>query len=310
MENIKPTEIKKELSPETVLKTMGKVFDIDTKGTAYSCIVGFSNLGFCDFSAEDEEGKEESAKFWKELMEKTQKILDDGLVGLSKDDTGEVEYEKKPIKEKYIEHLKEHGITNQFVYANIIGRAETDDKTHSLTEAGNSWWMNISDFNIAVIFDKDFFEEDEPKKNDLQRTFLNDKWKFNADDPKVVGFYEHVKKIFPDIKIGDARLVKLGRNSKRNVQGKGFDENGMPHPYEEFGFAFFPRVPKRTFKGLVVKIPKDELYDQRVQEVADIVQESNLQIPIYDTDGNVLWPQKMSFEEVKKLAVKTKQESE
>ena len=214
------------------------------------------------------------------------------------------------VKEKYLERLKQYEGKDHLAYFNIVGRSEGfGEKEHS-TEIGNSLFVHDTDTNFSVIFDKDFFEEDEPKKNDLQRTFLNDKWKFNADDPKVVGFYEHVKKIFPDIKIGDARLVKLGRNSKRNVQGKGFDENGMPHPYEEFGFAFFPRVPKRTFKGLVVKIPKDELYDQRVQEVADIVQESNLQIPIYDTDGNVLWPQKMSFEEVKKLAVKTKQESE
>jgi len=310
MENINPEKIQKELSPETVEKTMRKIIDIDAKGTAYSSIVGFSNRGFHDPSEESAEKKEKAEKYWKELIEKIQKILSNGLIGVPTQDTIERKGASKDIKEKYLESLKQHKISNQFVFSNIVGRSEQEEDKISLTKIGNSCWLSISDFNIAVIFDKDFFKEDEPKDKNLKRSFLHDKWKFNADDPDVIDTLEKAKKLKPYIKYGDEMLKNYGKNAKYDGKGKAFDENGMPHPYEEFGFVFFPRVPKRTFQGLVVKIPKDELYNQRIQEVADAVLESNLQIPIYDTDGNVLWPQKMSFEEVKKLAVKTKQESE
>ncbi|MFA5831033.1 MAG: hypothetical protein WC878_04370 [Candidatus Paceibacterota bacterium] len=296
MENINQEKTAKEISPETVEKIMGKVIDIDTKGTAYSSIDGFYIL--------KEEYKKEEMENWEKLRVKTQKVLNNGLVGLSKEDTGEVEHDGKPIKEKYIERLKEHGITNQFVYANIVGRAKTNDEKYSSTEIGNSFWVSCDDFNIAVIFDKNFFDEVEPQLNSAKRSFLNDKYTFNADDPKVVENFDKIKNRKPDVKIGDKKPGNGGFFSSFIKAPEGFDENGMPHPHQEFGFVFFPRVPKRTFKGLVVKIPKDESYDQRIQEVAGLVQESNLQIPIYDTDGNVLWPKKMSFEEVKQKVIR------
>jgi hypothetical protein len=77
MENIKSTEIKKELTPEIAELVMEKVFDIDTKGTAYSCIGTLYSLeGLGHF-------KSEKPKNWEELMEKVKKILHDGIIGTS-----------------------------------------------------------------------------------------------------------------------------------------------------------------------------------------------------------------------------------
>jgi hypothetical protein len=214
------------------------------------------------------------------------------------------------VKEKYLERLKQYEGKDHLAYFNIVGRSEGfGEKEHS-TEIGNSLFVHDTDTNFSVIFDKDFFEEDEPKYEGFESAFLKDKWKFRANDPAVVNSFKEKKETQSDLKIGDESLKNYGKNNQLDGKGKGFDENSMPHPDQEYGFAAFPRVPKRTFKGLVVKIPKDELYDQRIQEVADAVIESNLQIPIYDTDGNVLWPKKMSFEEVKKLTAEKKEEIE
>ena len=298
MENFTPEKIQKELSPETVEKTMEKVFDIDTKGTAYSSIGAVDTMFTVnDFPIGSKQEKETQDREWNTLKEKAQKVLSDGFIGISKKDTEEANYKNK---EKYIEHAKERKISIQYVYANIVGRSEGESDKIYATEIGNSNWISGVDFSVVVVFDKDFFEEDEPKRNNLKRSLLKDKWKFSTDDPQVVYFYEKAKKIKPEIIIGDESLKNYGENATFGLRGKGFDEDGKPHPSQDYGFVFFPRVPKRTFKGLVVKIPKDEQYDQRIQEVADAVIESNLEIPIYDTDGNVLWPKKMSFGEVKR----------
>jgi hypothetical protein len=288
MENFTPEKTQKELSPETVEKIMGKIIDIDTKGTAYSSLGGFYTL--------KESYKKEEFEKWEKLKEKIQKILRDGLLGLDKSDKMEInEWSgNKTIKEKYTERITEGKVSNQLVYANIVGRSPVSDETEFSTEIGNSYWVGHRNFSAIIVFDKDFFEETEPTRNNTERSILNNKWKFNADDPDMINFYEEIKSVIPNIKIGDERAKEIGGRI-------GFDKDGMPKPYQEYGFVFFPRVPKRTFKGLVVKIPKDEQYDQRIQEVTDAVVQSNLQIPIYDTDGNVLWPKKMSFEEVKKI---------
>jgi hypothetical protein len=340
MENIKPTEIQKELSPETLEKTMGKVFDIDTKGTAYSRIGEiyidkapqaekatniFSRLkeyAKSEKEKQDEETelnearkkqKEEIAQKWEKLKEEIQNDLEDGRIGLPSKRSKSFILGGK--KETYLGELKEQDFFDPLVYANIVGRAETyadvygEDKKISPTEIGNSWYMRERDFSVAVLFDKEFFEEVEPKERESGRSIFVDKWTFNSDDRGGKTAIEEIKNKKPDVKIGDEILKNYGSN---NSDGKApaFDENGMPKPYQEWGFVFFPRIPKRAFKGLVVNLPKDEMYGQRIEEVADLVQESNLQIPIYDTDGNVVWPKKMSFEEVKKLTAEKKEETE
>jgi hypothetical protein len=340
MENFTPEKTQKELSPETVEKTMEKVFDIDTKCTAYSSAGGFKrphhNSAFglswnkieTEIYDEYHTGKLTKDEFeeklkqktiehekelidnvveteWKKLTSNISTILHNGLIGVSKEDFYGGVRKKGPIKEKYLERVQKKQTSDLLVYANIVGRSENPDELSN--EIGNSYWIRDTDFNVSIIFDKNFFEEVSPKDRDSWRTLRGDKWKFNADDPGVKSYFEKAQGKKPTIKIGDEMLQNYGFD---NYGHKGFDEKGMPRPDTEYGFVFFPRVPKRTFKGLVVKIPKDELYDQRIQEVADVVMESNLQIPIYDTDGNVVWPKKMSFEDIKKLDNEKKQKTE
>lgn len=74
-----------------------------------------------------------------------------------------------------------------------------------------------------------------------------------------------------------------------------------------------------TFKGIIPKIainaiicPK-KFYNLVVDEADHYYQESKNIVCIYDTDGNLLWPKRMSYEEVKKFVAERdakKQEKE
>jgi hypothetical protein len=249
---------------------------------------------------------------WKKFLQVILDTFVDGVIGVSYEDSQKIKKDERKIKEKYIKRIKNKKNSDNLVHANIVGRNEKyadvyrNDFSHkSNIDIGNSYYIRRSDFVSAIIFDKEFFKETEPKEKLSERSLGKDKWSFNANDPGVIEAYEKASSARSEIKIGDEILKNYGQTNSP-IGGRAFDQNGLPRPWEEYGFVFFPRVPKRALRGLVVKIPEEEKKYNQLKELENKIvetfkQKNGVLIPIYNQEGYLLWPKQMSYEEVKKF---------
>src|SRR3989338_8780624 len=229
--------------------------------------------------------------------------------------------EANKVKISAIEHkklLKEKRTAGEhaLIHFNITGRAPRwlDWKESSYRPPEESAFLEISSTawthrhdNVAVIFDISDLEETEP-------------------GPK--GRFD----------LGRDELFPKTFTSASVVDTPGSKKIGSSKPRTEFGFITATRIPPRKFQGLVYSsIKRDyiEYFSQKTQslqyngkeyytdtEILRIVRniaatmvEANkdqlrLLMPIYDSKGNLLWPKKMSYEEVKKVVVERKKQSE
>jgi len=73
------------------------------------------------------------------------------------------------------------------------------------------------------------------------------------------------------------------------------------------GFAITHRVAPRKFEGILIRsqamIPEEEK-QKIIQDVVDIMKENDNFLPIYDFNGNLLWPKRVDYEKVKELSQK------
>lgn len=110
------------------------------------------------------------------------------------------------------------------------------------------------------------------------------------------------EKYFGDVKPGDERIQKHPRFLEARKIGL-IDKEGKPLSTTEYGFELFARVAPRYFRGLVLgNRYKDSDLKKIISQMEQVYQgRKNLLLPIYDDNGNLLWPKKMSREEVKKF---------
>ncbi len=99
------------------------------------------------------------------------------------------------------------------------------------------------------------------------------------------------------------------------------DERGRPYSDKEYGFALRGRIPPRFFQGLAVVHeesykPNGNAEKDLVTEVVELMLKANEDhperlIPIYDAEGSLIWPEKMSYDEIREyLAERKKMENE
>ncbi len=269
-----------------------KVIDIETKG------LGYSSIGRVWWGERPEENK---AERWKKFKDKLSQVIEYGLVGLSP--AGKRDQERDDIKQRYISTHKELG-SDTFVFANIVGRNERYSEVYTRvdrlpTEIADSYYMRFPGISIAVVFDTSRFIETEPMGT--RKTNINlhsDKWTFSADDPEISRAFLKAKEVNPEIKIGDAALKNFG---KGQFDSPAFDENGYPKPWQEYGFIFFPRIPKRFMKGIVIRNTEDMA--KEIPEIVELLiglfrQKPQFAMPIYDQIGNLIWPEKISHQKL------------
>ena len=89
------------------------------------------------------------------------------------------------------------------------------------------------------------------------------------------------------------------------LRGVKRSKEGLPMPHTEYGFVLSPRVSPRRFEGLVLQADS-ELMQQITRQLSEIITKVNKDkperiIPIYDKNGNLLWPKQMTHEEIKAL---------
>lgn len=270
----KEMEKEKELSPEMIEKIMEGVQDIDEKGTAYHVLGAFSERG--------------------NPLGKLPKVLHEGVLGTS---LGSGVW-KKPWAEATRKRK------NLWMCFNIVGRSNSFKKTsdqNPLEIKKSYWWLANS---IGIIFDLASFREIAPNLRVGEGKKVKTYWSAGE------GMNEIWEKYFRGFKPGDPRILEQP-DYEQLRQHHIVDERGMPMADTEHGFELFPRVSPRFFNGLVVArdfggIKSFGLHGSVIEldkDIIEIMKEENVLLPVYDENGNLLWPKPMRYEEVKKFVV-------
>ena len=167
---------------------------------------------------------------------------------------------------------------------------------------------------IALIFDLSKYKEVAPLITEEGDIFFHGKpftfW--------VNGYFLDVEKVLKELDIrftdskrirealapGSEQLKSLARQERfRHI----LNENGEFLSEWDYGFVLPYRIRPEDFQGLVVNLsePNGEKYIKIAEALARI-QNNSATIkaafcPVYDSRGNLLWPTRMSYEEVKKF---------
>lgn len=301
-EEAEAENLEKELSPEVVEKIMEKVQDIDEKGIAYSVVHTGKNI----YEWADWEGLEGSEKemFIKkeEAQEKEcssgvlKKIFTEGLLG-GPQGAG-------ITKEKWAIDIKKKPL---MVHFNIAGRAREhfENQYREIAQSNYVRTFKYKRGSITVLFDINHFKEVEPRCERLKnRTFsVNDLYSvFIYGEQTAKHRHELWREKFGELKPGDSEILKFSvfkAMRKENL----IDEEGRPKAHTEYGFELANRVPPRYFTGIIDDYGPAE-------NIANLLKEKKNFIPIYNKRGDLLWPKKMSYEEVKKFVAKRDKKKE
>ena len=99
-----------------------------------------------------------------------------------------------------------------------------------------------------------------------------------------------------ELKEKDKKIIAMERNSLYPGSSRGT-------LHEEIGFALPYRVAPRRFNGIVINNCNDERLIPMVKgNMLEIYKDKpELMLPIYNMDGDLLWPKQMPYKEIKKL---------
>lgn len=275
-------EAQTELTPEVLEKVMAKVRDIDELGNGYSMLRGT------------------------QTSEDIEPILKDGLLGtpvkkenvLRKGNTA-----RNSLKEEWASNARTK--KDAVVFFNITGRSEekqarsgSGDK-YLPTEISASEYVWGGRDNLGILFDISHFEEGEPGEN-----------KFGKNGQELAQ------------KSGRYRADRLEMSTDKYKKWK--ERDFYPSPGRavstEYGYILSHRVAPRFFTGILIN-PKTKVigsieieYRKRDrQELVELAREiaarmlqvdsdkPDLLIPIYDTDGNLLWPKQINHIDMRKF---------
>lgn len=273
------------LSPEQVEAIFDKAVDINKYGTAHSII----------------------------KLERLGNILKDGLLGfVRKEDVLRKQYFNPNSREEYVRELKESRISNNSpkVYFNIVGRQEYfGDQTSENQKIADLNYFKETD-TLDIVFDVSGFKEtDIPevgggtygKIHQREFTLNEHSVKKNARGdrmaPPELGFMLSTRVpprliegiIFYKTKIIDSEHLP---GNPDLIGGSIFGPCG--YTYEGKRFDYVDGI------GWATEEDDDSMLDVRVEQIAQImIKSGGVQVPIYDVHGNMWWPKKMSYEEIK-----------
>ncbi|MDO8511660.1 MAG: hypothetical protein Q7S57_00130 [bacterium] len=245
-----PEGLESVLSPEVVEAIMGKVQDIDKKGTAYT-------------------GISRSEPIYG-MPHRLGEILKYGLLG--------VDHHYSSGKTPYEYWQRDGAMTGtmkgSFINFNIVGRirekispdktqiAQTDYSGGKLNDGSRT---DIISPAISIIFDLSSYKE-QPAPRDF------------FAGPQSSRKYHAVK------------------------------HKSAEQPSLESGFALSYRIAPRKFRGIVLSCPLNQIDENSslLDSVRLQMEEVNktkpeFLVPIYDINGNLLYPKQMSYDEVKKF---------
>ena len=176
----------------------------------------------------------------------------------------------------------------QHAWFNIVGRSPRKEKIPQ-----SYWWRGDQ---VGITFDTSNFKEEKPGGTGERKIKT-----FFSAEPDM---WHDWDKFFGNLQLGDER-IRQHKNFIDAQRSGLINKEGKPLPSTEFGFSLFSRVAPRFFRGLVLGYKyTDEDLKKVIDQLEQVYQEKeDLLFPIYSENGNLLWPQKMSYEEVKKFVV-------
>lgn len=258
-----------ELTLEQIEKILEKVVDINMPGLAYTFV---DHQGVFDYNYD---------------YDRFVKILKEGVLGHVDDEDGDQGAPDVHTKERWAKKARARKPT--VVHFNIVGRAmgmrlESRSAYDSMTEIQRSYQHRFWRGGAGILFSLDRYNEIPHRGRENY-----------SDVTKQTGSYT------------PSALASTGESQEGVV-------------ITEFGFILFPRVSPGDFKGIfIVPVPDDEMKKSLekwvgkplelvwVQEIRKLYPE--LDIPAYLTDGSLVWPKKMSYEEVKQYVAEREAKS-
>ena len=317
VEKLNKTEtIESQLSSETIEKIMEKVRDIDAMGTPYTRV---TFIGSPKWAREmfrklllDADGEELNdlynhrdqiiqdaiAQADEKGLEKLETVLKSGVLGFGKGTELKEEGQDRSVDqpaEVYVNQLKQKS-TEPLMHFNIVGRTiKAGGMNPYRTEISQTYWM--SEGAVAIVFDVSSYQEVPPDRELKlkQRTF-------RINDPRVCGIYRRLKE---DMSSDTAPGLEELKNKMDRDNSKMVNSEGSLMSEEDYGFVFSSRIPPRVFRGIVINSDfgaSDEIIVKIVSMMGGMYKDKQgLLLPIYDGQGNLLWPKKLGHEEVKNL---------
>lgn len=264
-----------ELSPEVLDLVMAKVQDINTEGIGFSVTDKYKNS--------------------------LERVLEKGLLGSPGATTDTSKWAEEARKEK--DKLVFFNITGRYVtpsrewYKNARAEDEYDERYGNFPASIKNVGMLAN--GIHILFDMKSFHE----------------------DPR--GVWESDKK---------TRQRLPHHHYAIHGEGGGQNSEGQTLADSRFGFALKQRIAPRFFTGIVLNlqhvtkrvhnIPRQGDYTlnykdysnednlAKAKEISELMRKLHpdkpeLWLPVYDANGNLLWPKPMFYEQVKKYVAKS-----
>ncbi|MDP3883092.1 MAG: hypothetical protein Q8Q48_03475 [Candidatus Staskawiczbacteria bacterium] len=228
---------------------------------------------------------------------------------------------------------------------NIVGIRQKSPELNNVLDIGFSRYMTCSG-SVGIIFDISDLREVLPKgKNFTLGSGKKTERIFSAADIRDVihwhkedqngdwrQLHEYAGR---DIHEHPEKYLRLPDDPPTPIEDpyKQYVNKFVVTPSDEYGFITSPRIKPKKFKGVVISIVKkspgreggwatdkyDVYSEKELQERAEIIasemqqadkDKPELLLPIYDTAGRLLWPEQMSYEEVKKFVAERDAEKE
>lgn len=286
-----PESLESALSPEALELIMAKVQDINRYGTAYTVIRGVMND-----------------------TEKLNKILMNGVLGTPI----RRGLREKVTREKWVKYVREE--KDAALFMNIMGTsAEEKMKETAYFEEKEV---------LAIVFDLNFFEEQQiDQKGQTNRTYSprglrerdEEQWLMEYRKFKESGFAPNAKPKTPLVSSSDGYhlsyrvapkyfrgiILKLSRNlsqTETEIQIEISRKNWDKRKGVGFYDAGREAEDRERLSNQIVEDENLEHYQTKVQEIVSTMSAMNLDfVPVYDVNGDLLWPKQMSYDEVKKF---------
>src|SRR3989338_6762081 len=272
-------------------------------------------------------------------LEKLKSIFEKGIIGSdSGKDRGKNPAQFKELDaKKYREFLKTSD--NSLVHFYITGRDNHwGNREHRFKGGINELHDNPytrSASSITLIINIDDLKEVLPSHTEKHgHSLVKEK---RTDKVFSAGSIENISRPYHNLKEEykdhPEKYFRLPGEKIEQVDGKDVDKE-LISPNLEYGFVMSPRIKPKKFEGIIfsklkrhvspgdskampsfigwgfnphknISYIKEELQDitkdiVKIMAVAD-EKDPSLLIPIYDDEGNLLWPKQMIYEEVKKF---------
>jgi hypothetical protein len=183
--------------------------------------------------------------------------------------------------ENWKKGTREWNLPSNRIWFNIVGRIANISGSQQIKQT------HMANFTATILFDLSDYKELPPGS----LSAIQDKGR-------------------PDFKV-------LGRFSSESTTGKmkyyfekaknNFSNNPMHSSHKTdqgTGFSTAFRISPHMFTGIVIDSSSESTRQSVIDAMADLTQEnSSLIQPVYDLDGNLLWPKQMSYYEVKQFVV-------